>query len=53
MGKKVIIVRLSEDEVLVRPLIKRGKLTDFVDAIQVRNVKDFADSHKLRKAVYG
>ena len=52
-GKKVIMVRLSEDEVLVRSLKKRGKLTDLVDAIEVRNVEDFTDTHKLRKAVYG
>jgi len=52
-GKKVIMVRLSENEVIVRSLRKRGKLTDLLDAIEVRNVEDFADTHKLRKAIYG
>jgi len=52
-GKRVIIVRLSEDQVVVRPLRKRGKLTDLVDAIKVGNVEDFTDTHRLREAVYG
>lgn len=52
-GKKVIIVQLSEDEVLIRPLRKRGKLTDLVDAIEVEKVEDFTDSHALRKALHG
>jgi len=52
-GKRVIIVRLSEDQVVVRPLRKRGKLTDLVDAIEIENVEDFADTHRLREAVYG
>lgn len=52
-GKKVLVVRLSEDEVLVRPLRKRGRLTDLVDSIEVENVKDFTDSHQLRGAVHG
>lgn len=52
-GKKAIVVKLSEDEVLIRPLRKRGKLTDLVDAIEVEKVKDFTDSHDLRKALYG
>jgi len=52
-GKRVIIVRLSEDQVVVRPLRKRGKLTDLVDAIKVGNVEDFTDTHRLRETVYG
>ncbi len=52
-GKKVIIVRLSEDQVVVRPLRKQGKLTDLVDAIKIENVEDFADTHRLRAAIYG
>lgn len=49
----MVTVRLSEYEVLVKSLKKRGRLTDLVDAIEVRNVEDFTDTHKLRKAVYG
>jgi len=52
-GKRVIIVRLSEDQVVVRPLRKRGKLTDLVDAIEIENVEDFTGTHRLRGAVYG
>jgi len=52
-GKRVVVVKISGDEVLVRPLKKRGKLTDLVDAIEIENVEDFTDSHKLRSAVYG
>jgi len=52
-GKRVIIVRLSEDQVVVRPLRKRGKLTDLVNTIEVGNVEDFTDTHRLRGAVYG
>ncbi|KPV62747.1 MAG: hypothetical protein AOA65_1642 [Candidatus Bathyarchaeota archaeon BA1] len=52
-GKRVILVRLSDDEVILRALRKRGKLTDLADAIEVHDVEDFSDTHKLRKAVYG
>lgn len=38
---------------MIRPLRKRGKLTDLVDAVEVPAVEDFTDNHKLRKAIYG
>lgn len=52
-GKRVMVVRLGEDEVLIRALKKRGKLTDLVDTIEVEKVEDFTDSHKVRKALHG
>jgi bifunctional DNA-binding transcriptional regulator/antitoxin component of YhaV-PrlF toxin-antitoxin module len=52
-GKRVIVVRLSGDEVLVRPLRKRGKLTDLVDAIGIEDVEDFTDTDQLRRSIYG
>ena len=52
-GRKVIVVRLSGDEVLIRPLRKLGKLTDLVDAIAVEDVEDFSDTEQLRRALYG
>lgn len=44
---------MDEDEVLVRPLRKRGKLTDFIDSIELEGVKDFTDTHKIREALHG
>jgi len=52
-GKKVVMVRLNEDEIIVKTLRKRGKLTDLADAIEVPEVKDFADTHELRRTLYG
>ncbi len=52
-GKRVIIVRLSGDEVLVRALKKRGKLTDLVDAIEIEGVEDFSDTDQLRRSIHG
>jgi len=52
-GRRVLIVRLDDRQVLIRSLRKRGKLTDLVDSIEVKNVGDFGDIHELRGAVYG
>jgi AbrB family looped-hinge helix DNA binding protein len=52
-GKKVLMVRMSDDEVLIKPLRKRGKLTDLVDSIEIEEVSDFGDTHKLREVLYG
>jgi len=52
-GKRVLLVRISDEELLVRPLKKRVKLTDLVDSIEVEDVDDFRDTHKLREAVHG
>nr|MDO8098856.1 AbrB/MazE/SpoVT family DNA-binding domain-containing protein [Candidatus Njordarchaeota archaeon] len=51
-GKRVLVVRISDEEILVRPFKKRVKLTDLVDSIEVDNVDDFADTHKLREAFH-
>ncbi len=50
-GRKVLVIRLSEEEILVRPLRKQLKLTDLVDSIEVDGVDDFTDTHKLRRAL--
>lgn len=52
-GRKALMVRLSEDEVLIKPLRKRGKLTDLVDSIEIEEVRDFGDTHELRMVLYG
>lgn len=52
-GKKVLMVRMSDDEVLIKPLRKSGKLTDLVDSIEIEEVSDFGDTHKLREVLYG
>jgi len=52
-GKRVVLVKLSDEEVILRALRKRGRLTDLADAIEVNDVEDFSDTHKLRKAIYG
>ena len=51
-GKRVILVRIGEDEVIVRPLRKKGKLTDLIDSIEVEGVKDFTDTHNVREALH-
>lgn len=52
-GKTVILVRIDEDEVIISPLRKRGKLTDLIDSIELGNIKDFTDTHKAREALHG
>jgi len=52
-GKKVLMVRMSDDEVLIKPLRKRGKLTGLVDSMEIEEVSDFGDTHKLREVLYG
>ncbi len=52
-GKRALMVRLSDDEVLIRPLRKRGKLTDLIDAIEIEQVNDFGNTHELRTVLYG
>ncbi|MDW8034552.1 MAG: hypothetical protein RMI79_06455 [Nitrososphaerota archaeon] len=47
------MVRLSDDEVLIKPLRKLCKLTDLVDSIEIEEAEDFTDSHELRKVLYG
>jgi hypothetical protein len=37
---------------MVKSPKKRSKLTDLLDAIEVRDVEDFTDTHKLKKALY-
>ncbi|MCS7364608.1 MAG: hypothetical protein NDF54_04135 [archaeon GB-1867-035] len=51
-GNKVLLVRISEDEVLIRAIKKKMKLTDLIDSIEVE-VDDFTDTHKLREAIHG
>ncbi len=52
-GKKALMVRLSDDEVLIKSLRKRGKLTDLVDSMEIEGVSDFGDTHELRMVLYG
>jgi len=52
-GKKVLMVRMSDDEVLIKPLRKSGKLTRLVDSMEIEEVSDFRDTHKLREVLYG
>ncbi|MBO3769804.1 MAG: AbrB/MazE/SpoVT family DNA-binding domain-containing protein [Thermoproteota archaeon] len=52
-GRKALMVKLSDDEVLIKPLRKRGKLTDLADSIEIEKVSDFTDPHELRKIMYG
>jgi len=53
LGKKVLIVRLDDRQVLIRSLRKRSKLTDLIDSIEIEDVEDFGDTHELRGAMYG
>ncbi len=52
-GKKVLMVKLSDDEILIKSIKKRGKLTDLVDSIEIEDVDNFEDTHELRSVVYG
>jgi len=49
---RVIMVKISDKEILIRPLQKKLKLSDLFDAIEVE-VEDFSDVHKVREALYG
>ncbi|MGB9806909.1 MAG: AbrB/MazE/SpoVT family DNA-binding domain-containing protein [Thermoproteota archaeon] len=53
LGKKVLMVKLSDDEILIKSIKKRGKLTDLVDSIEIEDVDNFEDTHELRSVVYG
>jgi AbrB family looped-hinge helix DNA binding protein len=52
LGKRIILIKLSDDEILIRAIKKRGKLTDFVDSIEI-DVENFEDTHSLRNKIYG
>lgn len=47
------MVRLNEDEVLIKLLRKRGKLTDLINSIEIEEVRDFGDTHELRMVLHG
>lgn len=51
-GERVIMVKMSDDEVLIRPLKKRLKLSDLFDSIEAE-IEDFSDIHRIREALYG
>ena len=53
LGKKVLMVKLSDDEILIKSIKKRGKLTDLVDSIEIEDIDNFEDTHELRSVVYG
>jgi hypothetical protein len=46
------MIKLSEDEILVKSIRKLGKLTDFVDSIKIE-VNNFEETHALRNVIYG
>ncbi len=52
-GSRVVLFRLGENEVLVKAMTGKGKLTDLIDSIPIGNVKDFTDTHELRKLLIG
>jgi AbrB family looped-hinge helix DNA binding protein len=52
LGKRVVLIKLSDDEILIGAIKKRGKLTDFVDSIEI-DVENFEDTHALRNKIYG
>jgi len=52
-GRKVVMVRLSDDLIIVKTLRKKGNLTNLIDAIEIPEVKDFADTHELRRTLHG
>jgi len=52
LGKRVVLIKLSDDEILIRAIKKRGKLTDFVDSIEI-DVENFENTHALRNKIYG
>jgi len=52
-GRKVLIVRLDDRQILIRSIRKRGRLTDLIDSIEIKDIKDFGNTHELRGAMYG
>ena len=53
LGKKVLMVKLSDDEILIKSIKKHGKLTDLVDSIEIEDIDNFEETHELRSAIYG
>ena len=52
-GKRVVLYKLNEDEILMKALRKKGKLTDLIDSITIDEVSDFTDTHALKERLIG
>jgi len=51
--RKVVLIRLGDGSILIRPLKKAMKFTDLFDSIEVDvTPEDFLDYHKLRSKLY-
>jgi len=51
-SERIILIKLSDDEILIRAIKKHGELTDFVDSIEI-DVDNFEDTYSLRNKIYG
>ncbi|MGC9202712.1 MAG: hypothetical protein ACP5HX_08620 [Thermoproteota archaeon] len=47
------MVKLSDDEILIKSIKKHSKLTDLTDSIEIEGVGDFENTHELRSVLYG
>jgi len=51
--KKVLLIRLDDGSILIKPLNKEMKLTDLFDKIEVDiKPEEFEDVHRLRRKLY-
>ncbi len=51
LGKKVILIKMPNGEILIKPL-RRIRLTELFDSIEIEEIKDFTDTHELRRVLY-
>ena len=49
----MVLYKVREDEILLKALRKKGKLTDLIDSVVIASVEDFTDTHELREAAIG
>jgi len=47
--RKVLLIRMPDGSIVIKPIRKKLRLTDLIDSIVVDlNPEEFADTHKLR-----
>lgn len=52
LRSRLFLIEIEDGKIVLKPL-ESIRLTDLFDSIVVDDVKDFADTHELRKALVG
>lgn len=51
--RKVLLIRMPDGAIVIRPIKKKMNLTDLIDSIELDvDENEFVDPHKLRVRVY-